>query len=57
MTMKHYLHVYFTPSREMQEKRSYFVHRRGGGQDTPAMVSSPEPQQIVTEGHRMETEV
>ena len=34
-----------------------FVHRRGGGQNTSARVSSPSPLNVVTGGHRTKTEV
>ena len=47
ITMKHYLHVYFTPSTEMQEIICYFVHSRAG-------VSSPPPLNVVTEGRSQE---
>ena len=57
ITLKHLLHVYYSPSKEMQEMVHYFVHDRGGGQDTPARVSSPPPLNIVTGTHTMETEV
>ena len=59
--MKHWSHVYFTPRQEIQEKVCYFVERRGGGmgggQVSPAMVSSPPPLNVVTGGHRMKIEV
>ena len=41
----------------MQEVKCYFVHCRGGGQDTPVGISSPPALNVVTGGHRMETDV